>query len=266
MKHDIIRSYTNDVTEKIDGDWERIGWVKGYPIFYVKKGNGKNHILVSGGIHGDEPAGTLAAMEFKPTDKELNNFVFHIYPCVNPWGYERHLRENADNLDINRGFKNKIEIEECKILSDHIKTINNQFLFTADFHESSPNGEHDGYDPKLNPKGSFLFETCENKQIRMGNKMVDVLREFGIPVCEQETIYNDINNKGVIWYPESMRCEDYLTGDSFDAWLYKYYTKQSFTFETDTTMDLESRKIGQHLMLHKALEIRMEELNENYSS
>jgi protein MpaA len=63
---------------------------------------------VFGGLHGDEPAGVLAALELarwaagKP--EELRDFELHFYPVCNPTGYNLGTRHNQNGLDLNREF------------------------------------------------------------------------------------------------------------------------------------------------------------------
>tara|TARA_Y100000034_G_scaffold38278_1_gene46986 strand:- start:6848 stop:7615 length:768 start_codon:yes stop_codon:yes gene_type:complete len=254
MTPDILRSYKREVTLGLKGDWERIGWVNDYPLFFQKEGTGEKHVLITGGVHGDEPAGMYAALEFVPTQEEAENFTFHIYPCMNPWGWEHNKRENAEGVDLNRGFKAQIEGEECKLFAQH---VNRQFLFTIDFHEGSPNCVWKDFTPEQNPKGAWLYESCRDPSICVGRQMIDELKEYGLEVSDLDTIYDDINDGGLVSYPENMRSIDYVTQDSFDAYLWKNHTSQAFTSETDMTWDIEDRILGHHLMLRKALELRL---------
>ena len=56
-------------------------------------------ICLVAGVHGDEPDGILAALEFarrfSRTPQLVSNYALTIYPCVNPIGYERMTRENG---------------------------------------------------------------------------------------------------------------------------------------------------------------------------
>ncbi len=60
------------------------------------------------GVHGDEPDGILAALEFARrffrAPQLVSNYALTIYPCVNPVGYERMTRENSAGKDLNREF------------------------------------------------------------------------------------------------------------------------------------------------------------------
>ena len=67
-------------------------------------------------------------------------------------------------------------------------------------------------------------------------------------VCDWPTIYNDINRRGVITYPDDCRNEIFAKGTSFDAYLFQSYTDHSFTLETPTGWSLSDR-IDTHLRL-----------------
>jgi protein MpaA len=65
-------------------------------------------ICLVAGVHGDEPDGILAALEFARrfarAPQLISNYALTIYPCVNPVGYERMARENGHGKDLNREF------------------------------------------------------------------------------------------------------------------------------------------------------------------
>jgi hypothetical protein len=65
-------------------------------------------ICLVAGVHGDEPDGILAALEFARrfarTPPLVTNYSLTIYPCINPVGYERMTRENGAGKDLNREF------------------------------------------------------------------------------------------------------------------------------------------------------------------
>lgn len=60
------------------------------------------------GIHGDEPAGVLAALELSrwaaENPDELRDFELHFFPLCNPTGYTLGTRYNQNGLDLNREF------------------------------------------------------------------------------------------------------------------------------------------------------------------
>jgi protein MpaA len=82
--------------------------VKSRSIKYIKLGSGPNTTLLIGSIHGDERAGSLLLNRFYGYLKEnryllCDNTVI-IVPIVNPDGFARKTRYNADKIDLNRNF------------------------------------------------------------------------------------------------------------------------------------------------------------------
>lgn len=257
---DIIRSYYRDVVEKLNNTASVISVIDDYPIFYARRGIGQKHILISGGIHGDEPAGTLAALDlisrFQTKDSFFYEFQIHIYPCINPWGYEYHERTNKNGIDLNRDFE-EFQSREASIINQHLRDLGIDFNFTLDMHENLPNFKWKGFDLSSNPRGVCLYESCQDHSLRIGKFMIDTLREKGFDICDLDVIYDDINYDGVIWYPENMKNEEYAQGNSFDAFLWKNYTSQAFTTETVTTYNIEDRIRAQHILLMSALKKRI---------
>ena len=131
-----------------------VGLVHGYPFHRLLLGTQsqtKPNILLSSGIHGDEPAGVEAILQFLTSDLTniLNHFHITILPCVNPSGYANDLRENINGDDINRGFETD-ELPEVDLIK---KAISNQhFLFHHDLHED--------YDAT----GSYFYEGHKKEQ------------------------------------------------------------------------------------------------------
>jgi hypothetical protein len=65
-------------------------------------------LAVFAGIHGDEPAGVLALVDFLRALEENpwfgRAYRIHIYPLVNPTGYEDGSRLSRSGKDLNREF------------------------------------------------------------------------------------------------------------------------------------------------------------------
>ena len=72
--------------------------------------NNPKNILFIGVTHGEEPQGKFLIENFikEIEEKKLsfNNNLFFI-PCLNPDGFEKKRRGNANNVDLNRNFKTK---------------------------------------------------------------------------------------------------------------------------------------------------------------
>jgi protein MpaA len=98
------------------------------PRFTLRGQNSSDpiHIGIFAGIHGDEPAGTLAAAKFLTQAVRepdlIENFLVHIYPLCNPAGFEDDTRHSRRGKDLNREFwKGSIE-PEVAILEHELRT------------------------------------------------------------------------------------------------------------------------------------------------
>ncbi|MCZ6680039.1 MAG: M14 family metallocarboxypeptidase [Candidatus Poribacteria bacterium] len=115
------------------------GVVNDYPVYRVllHQGTGeRKNILISAGVHGDEPAGPEVALRFLERDNTdlLEHFAFLILPCVNPCGYVHNTRENGHGIDINRSFESAdVDVAEVNIVKQAIQ--GQRFDFFIDFHE-----------------------------------------------------------------------------------------------------------------------------------
>ncbi|MGD0058711.1 MAG: M14 family metallocarboxypeptidase [Verrucomicrobiia bacterium] len=82
-------------------------------------------ICLVAGVHGDEPDGILAALEFarrfSRTPQLVSNYALTIYPCVNPIGYERMTRENGAGKDLNREFFRDSREREVEMLEHELR-------------------------------------------------------------------------------------------------------------------------------------------------
>jgi protein MpaA len=127
------------------GEWrgELGGLVSGYPFFVMSRQVAPNAptILLTGGMHGDEPAGVEAALQWMEGDDwrpwPVNWLVL---PCINPFGWIHDQRINADGQDINRHFLDSDRCPEAALVR---RVLGQQrFLLAMDIHEDS---DSDGY-------------------------------------------------------------------------------------------------------------------------
>jgi hypothetical protein len=83
-------------------------------------------IGVFAAIHGDEPAGALAAVRFllelanEPALAE--NFHLQVYPICNPTGFEDNTRQSRRGRDLNREFWRASAEAEIEILEHELRT------------------------------------------------------------------------------------------------------------------------------------------------
>ena len=134
-----MRNYTEIIErlKHLDRPVELLGTAHGYPIHQIRlaaSARTARQVLITGGMHGDEPAGVEAVLQFLERDNTplLKNFSFLVIPCINPYGYVHNTRETLDGIDINRTFEAG-DVVEVAIVKQALGQT--QFSLAIDFHE-----------------------------------------------------------------------------------------------------------------------------------
>jgi len=116
----------------IQSDWLGVFEVGGekysLPHFTFKGPNSSDPIRIGlfAAIHGDEPAGALAASAFlselNRTPEAAENFQLEVYPLCNPTGFEDNTRHSRRGQDLNREFWRGSEEAEVQILEHELRS------------------------------------------------------------------------------------------------------------------------------------------------
>jgi predicted deacylase len=106
-------------------------------------------VYISAGIHGDEPAGPLAALQLLRDNDWPAAFEYWLCPCLNPTGFFLHTRENEDRKDLNRDYRHT----ETGEVAAHIRWLERQPDFAAAFCLHEDWESHGFYLYELNPDG-----------------------------------------------------------------------------------------------------------------
>jgi murein peptide amidase A len=75
------------------------------PAFQKLAAKARKNVYISTGIHGDEPAGPLAALELLKENPWPSDLNIWLVACLNPKGFTLNRRENEDGIDLNRDFR-----------------------------------------------------------------------------------------------------------------------------------------------------------------
>ena len=201
------------------------GYVDDYPIYCVRLGGeprGRKRVLLSGGVHGDEPAGpeaVFAFLERNPAEL-LKDFVFLILPCVNPWGYVNNKRENARGQDINRSFSKSV-VPEGEIGRRLLK--GKRFDLYIDFHED------------WEAAGFYLYEVRRDGRYA-GPDVVREVVEVGPIDPDSEDDENDIPvSPGVFEVAPAWGIGGIV------PYVYHYHADHVLIFETPTAWPMSQR-------------------------
>lgn len=98
------------------------------PRYIVRGANSADPIRLGifAAIHGDEPAGALALMEFLLDLLEhpdlAENYSISAYPICNPTGYEANTRFSRSGRDLNREFWKSSQEPEVQLLEHELRT------------------------------------------------------------------------------------------------------------------------------------------------
>jgi hypothetical protein len=162
-----------------------------YSIYAVHLGNpdpNKLSVLISAGIHGDEPASVEAALQFIAHNAGdaslLKHYHFVIFPCDNPWGWEHNSRENADGIDLNRQFRVRHPVPEIALMADLLHS--RCFDLVYDMHED--------YDSP----GFYLYELSEDPSAIVGEAIVHEVSIAGYPINRSHIIEGRRAKNGII--------------------------------------------------------------------
>lgn len=83
-------------------------------------------IAIFAAIHGDEPAGALAAakllQDLASEPALAENFLLRVYPVCNPTGFEDNTRNSRRGRDLNREFWRASAEPEITILEHELRT------------------------------------------------------------------------------------------------------------------------------------------------
>ena len=206
---------------------------KNYPFkkIFIGQGNSRR-VLISAGIHGDEPSGIETICAFIESCKYrsyLNKWDFIFLPCINPYGFEHDIRENHDKKDLNRLFKLASPPLEVRLAKSIIES--SYFNLTLELHEDSDS------------HGYYLFQKS-NKPfgIELGYKIIESVKKI-IPINLNEKIDGMPAEKGLIHRIKNI--------DDMEWWPMASYSLamksgHCFTLETPTRYPMKTR-VNAHL-------------------
>jgi len=124
-----------------------------------------SRIHISAGIHGDEPAGPLAARQLIQDDRWPGNVEIFLLPCLNPLGFLLNQRANPEGIDLNRDYRNPRSTETRR----HIAWLERQpqFDLYLCLHED------------WEAHGFYLYETNPDERSPLAENIIAAVA----PVC-----------------------------------------------------------------------------------
>ena len=172
-----------------------------YPLLKIVLGKGnQRRALISAGIHGDEPGGVEAILNFLANEAPfINEWEITFLPCINPYGYEFGIRENHEGKDLNRLFKEAdppIEVVFAK------SVFARAFELTLELHEDDGSHGYYLYQKGINAKyDGFGLEILNSVKNIMPTNLDD---EIDGSAAYQGVIGKDMDISSMDWWPMAL--------------------------------------------------------------
>jgi protein MpaA len=205
---------------------ERFGEVAGHPLLALTKRTPgpRPRIYLSAGIHGDEPAPPLALLELLERGVLDSRAVWFLCPLLNPIGFTRRTRENAEGLDLNRDYKALRSFE----IQAHARWLQHQpnFDLVMCVHED------------WESKGYYLYELNPTDRPSLAGAMIAAVEK----VCPIETARvidgREISERAII-----RPVADPLLRELWPESIYlrAHHTTLSYTVESPSSLPLTQR-------------------------
>jgi protein MpaA len=140
-------------------------------------------VYISGGIHGDEPAGPLAICRLLKENAWPAAAELWICPCLNPTGFTLNQRENLEGTDLNRQY---LQPKAEEILA-HINWLKRQprFDLCLCLHED------------WEAQGFYVYELNQDNPVSLSELMLSRVAEV-CPIDPSEIIEGRPARDGII--------------------------------------------------------------------
>ena len=180
-------------------------------------------VYLSTGIHGDEPAGPLAARRLLQDNAWPPGLDLWLCPCLNPTGYAFNRRENREGLDLNRQYR----APEAEETVAHVKWLRHQpgFDLCLCLHED------------WEAHGFYVYELNPDKQPSLAEPMIARVGEV-CPIDMSEVIEGRPAHNGII--------RPSIDPNTRPDWPEAFFlvaekTRLSYTLEAPSDFPLETR-------------------------
>lgn len=165
---------------------EAFGEIAGCPLLALTKRTPgpRPRVYISAGIHGDEPAPPLALLELIEAGWFDSRANWFLCPLLNPAGFLKRTRENAEGVDLNRDYKGLRSLE----IQAHARWLQRQpnFDITLCVHED---WESTGY---------YLYELNPGTRFSLAQPMIDAVEKV-CPIDNATVIDGrEISERGIL--------------------------------------------------------------------
>ncbi len=201
-------------------------------------------VYISAGVHGDEPAGALALLEWTQQHATELPGTWYLAPLVNPGGWDAGTRENPDGIDLNRdyGKPQSIETTQHQRWLESLPPIS---LFIS---------LHEDYETE----GFYLY-SLNNPEL--GRQIIDAVSSV-MPIEQNQADGHELQQGLVQTSPLETILQE--MGDSLPEalWFYQRFRTINLTTETPSCRPLQERIAAQK----QALDVLLKYVKKLYST
>jgi len=193
-----------------------------YPLSTINS-QPSTRIYLSTGIHGDEPAGPLAALRLLQENNWPKDAEIFLLPCLNPSGFVLNRRESGQGIDLNRDYLH-LQTDEVRA---HIAWLERQSKFDLCLclHED------------WESHGFYVYELNPDNRPSLAEAIVAAAGKV-CPIDHSEIIEDREAHSGIIRPSIDPRSRPQWP-EAF--WLLTHKTRLSYTLESPSDFPLDVR-------------------------
>ncbi|MDR2982062.1 MAG: M14 family metallocarboxypeptidase [Puniceicoccales bacterium] len=226
------------------------GSVGGIPLLAAELSpvSPKMSVYLSAGIHGDEPAGTLALFTLMSQRWFDADIAWHVLPLLNPLGMKAGTREAPGGIDLNRDYR-ALRAPETRAHKAWISHANSRYDVALALHED------------WESKGFYLYELLKPPCPDFGYSILQAVEPVIDIDCSPEI--DGFPARNGLLRPHA---DDSL--ETVDEWPEQLYLRQnntsaSLTFETPSSFPIESRVMAHVVAVKTAINLLLAPRIEN---
>lgn len=200
-------------------------------------------VLLSGSVHGNEPAGAGALVTFvedlQAHPDRYTDVAFDVIPVVNPWGFAHTNRRNARRRDLNRDFAS-FKCPESRYVRDFAQ--GRTYDLIVDFHEDR------------HAKGFYLYQLAQD-DASWSRRVIEAEKAAEYPVAQKARMAFLKAHDGVIAAPLwSLRLTQRIRQLSMTNYFRLTQCDRVFLFETPRSLPWPDRLRMHRIALDSLLE------------
>ncbi|MDR2844618.1 MAG: M14 family metallocarboxypeptidase [Puniceicoccales bacterium] len=200
----------------------------------------KMSIYLSAGIHGDEPAGPLALLSLMSRKWFDPAIAWHVLPLLNPLGMANGTREAPSGLDLNRDYRAE-RSAETRAHTEWLRRRGRRYDAALSLHED------------WESSGFYLYEMREPWEPDLGWSILQSVEPVtGIDRSPEIDGFPAMNG---LLRPHAGSSLETVEQWPEQLYLRQHHTSLSFTFETPSSVPLQTRVMAHVIAVTTAVNL-----------